>query len=251
MYYKLLECNYLVYLDILKKNKIDKHYIKTIELINKLIKKYYVNESYCLIRLLFEEIMYDLALKIDSAFPITIKTSPKKIRDFVTEKREALFGDLYEEKYFDSIYETLSKMSHETTLKKFVNDIIKNKDSKEFVKSNQMSMFLTVTHILVVSTTSNPELIELSNYLVYASNKIVLLPATIFNNELSTKEREKYDNYFCDEKDKEYMNDKYNETLELLKSIDTDDIKSIQNKVAGRLQVLLKKYGYDKVFNKL
>ena len=97
MNYELIECNYKVYLDILCKSNVDKHFIKTIRYINHSIKKNHIIESYCLIRLLYEEIMYECALKIDSNFTISIKTKASEIRNFVKDNRAKLFGDLYDD----------------------------------------------------------------------------------------------------------------------------------------------------------
>ena len=249
MEYKLIECNYLVYLDILKKSNVGANYLKTIELINDLIKKSYVNESYCLIRLLFEEIMYDLVLKIDSNYSLTIKTSPKKIRKFVTDNREKLFGDLYDEIYFDNIYEYLSKMTHATSLKEYVNEIVKKKDFQQFMKINQMCIFLTVIHILIVSSTLNFELIELSNYLVFASNWLLLSPTLALGDKISDNDKKKYNKMFKNENDQDYLLRKVNETRELFESLDNDEIKNKRKQSAEKLQVLLIKYGYNKFYD--
>ncbi len=250
MEYKLAEKNYLVFLDILKKNNIDSHYIRTIKLINELIRKSYVTESYCLIRQLFEEIMYDLALIINPSFRLTMRTSAKRIRKIVTDNREKIFGDLYEEIFFDSIYNYLSKMTHETSLKLLINDISKNKRSKTFVKTNQMCIFSTVIHILITSTTINPELIELSNYLLLVSNKLIAYPATEFESKLKQDDIDRYNHIFSDNKDKEYLDNQAKEAIDLFESLNTPEIVKKQNKAAVRVVILLKKYSYDEIYNK-
>lgn len=251
MEYELIECNYKVYLDILKKSNVDKHFIKTIKFIYYSIKKSHVIESYCLIRLLFEEIMYECALQIDSNYFISIRTNARIIRDFVINHREQLFGDLYDDFYFKEIYNHLSKMAHVTKLKLFVEYISKMQNSKYFMKVNLMNELITVMQILIFVSSSSSELIKITNYLLTATNKLTYSVAVLFMKNISDEEIGILNRFFDNKNDIDFINNNYQKTIDIWKEIDTPEIKKKLSSASIELLKLLKKYGYSEIYDSM
>ena len=134
---EVLEINYEIYLDLLEKGNVDKDYIRTYKLVHILIYKNYITESYVLMRMLYEEILYDLAIISDNNFKITVKTEVGEIRKQVINNISILFDGFIDEEYIKSLYNYLSKMTHENTIKKVLKDMLIS--TIEFTK-NQLKL---------------------------------------------------------------------------------------------------------------
>ena len=244
---EIIKTNYNVYLDLLKKSKINKSIIRTYKLIYNLINKKYIVESYALIRMLYEEILYDLSIISDKTFSITIDTSVSKIRNKVKDNVYTLFDDTIDGDYITNIYNYLSKMTHENTIKQLLKDIVSNKKITYFLSINALFALIEIIHLYLNNIYKNDERIELVNYLLTISTFELTIETFDVNSKFTKEEIEKYSNYFVDLKDKQYIN-KSSDILkkDLFFLREESNTGSLQI-ICSRFDELIKKYNYNKL----
>ena len=243
---EVLEINYEIYLDLLEKGNVDKDYIRTYKLVHILIYKNYITESYVLMRMLYEEILYDLAIISDNNFKITVKTEVGEIRKQVINNISILFDGFIDEEYIKSLYNYLSKMTHENTIKKVLKDMLNNSRIKDFTNTNTIYMLLIIGHFYLSNIYKNQEIKKLIDYLLIIST----IEFTKNQLKLDKSEIEKYSNYFVDIKDKNYVEKTKNEFNEIIKDLNKENSNDNYVEIQKEIYNLLKKYNYYKFYTK-
>ena len=241
---KLIEINYKIYVDLMKKKNADRQLIKTYKLIFSLIKRGYINESYSLIRTLYEEILYELAITADHNYLITIKTEPKEIRNKVIDNIDLLFSDSIDDSIIKEIYKYLSKMTHETMVKELLKDMLLNKKLSGFMLVNSTYVLLIIGYFYLNHIYKNLEEIELVDYLMVISTYALMNETVKLNAGLTQDEKDRYSNYFVDTNDKQYVNRINEELVSEISTIDNNDFNNIMIEISKKTDELLKKYKY-------
>lgn len=241
---KLIEIDYKIYVDLMKKKNVNKQLIKTYKLIYSLIQRGYINESYSLIRSLYEEILYELAITSDPDYSITIKTKPKAIRNKVIDNIDLLFSDSIDENFIKEIYSYLSKMTHETMIKELLKDMLLNKKLSSFMLVNSTYILLIIGYFFLNHIYKDLEEIELVDYLMAISTYVLMHETVKLSVGLTQDEKDRYSNYFVDINDKQYVNKINEELVSGISTIDNNDFNNIMIEISKKTDELLKKYKY-------
>ena len=248
---KIMEINYKIYVDLMRKKKVDKQLVKTYKLIYSLIQRGYINESYSLIRSLYEEILYELAITADHNYSITIKTEPKEIRNKVIDNIDLLFSDSIDDSFIKEIYKYLSKMTHETMIKELLKDMLLNKKLSSFMIVNSTYILLIIGYVFLNHIYIDLEEIELVDYLMIISTYVLMNETVKLNAGLTKDEINRYSNYFVDINDKQYVSKINEELVSGISTIDNNDFNNTMNEISKKTDELLKKYKYYNIVLKL
>ena len=235
----------------MRKKKVDKQLVKTYKLIYSLIQRGYINESYSLIRSLYEEILYELAITADHNYSITIKTEPKEIRNKVIDNIDLLFSDSIDDSFIKEIYKYLSKMTHETMIKELLKDMLLNKKLSSFMIVNSTYILLIIGYVFLNHIYIDLEEIELVDYLMIISTYVLMNETVKLNAGLTKDEINRYSNYFVDINDKQYVSKINEELVSGISTIDNNDFNNTMNEISKKTDELLKKYKYYNIVLKL
>lgn len=244
---EVLEINYNIFLDLLEKSNVDENNIRTYKLIHKLITKKYIFESFTLMRTLYEEILYELAINADNNFKISIKIWPGTIRNKVIDNISILFDDVIDKKNVEDLYDYLSKMTHVNTIKVALKEMSKNNNLKKIMQLEALYFLIIIEHFYLSNIYKNQEIMELINCsLIVATINCSKTMSKMFE-KLNMEEIKKYSGYIFDDKDQEYISRIREEINNDLKMLDME-LNSNENKIYELAYELLNKYNYYKFY---
>ena len=240
-----------VYIDLLEKGNCNKSILRSTRLINKIIKENHIKDSYVLIRSTFEEIIGELAVFSDSQFQIDVKTEPKIIRNKVIDNIDLLFKEkTVDEKLIKEIYNYLSKVSHESIIRRLLRDLASNKKFKSVMKNNTYFIVITVSYIYLNYLYKNREEMELIDKLYVAGTSILMRSIFKFSIASTPEEIAKYKGYFITKNDINYMNKKKDEINELKDNIISNPIsEDLIKDFFSDFEKIIDKYNYHNLFN--
>ena len=242
-----------VYIDLLEKGNCNKSILRSIKLINKIIKENHIKDSYVLIRSTYEELMCELATNSDPLFQIEVKTKPEIIRNKVIDNLNLLFKEeTIDEKLIKELYSYLSNISHESTTRRLLRDLSSNKKSKAVMKNNTYFVVATVSYIYLNHLYKNREEIDLIDKLYVAGTSILMKSLYEFAIASTPEEVAKYNGYFITEKDINFMNKKKDEMNEIKDDIETNPIsEEVISDYFSNIEELIDKNNYRELFNKI
>lgn len=250
---KLLILINKVYIDLLEKANCNKSILRSIKLINKIIKESHIKDSYVLIRSTYEELIGELATTANHQFQIEVKTKPEIIRKAVIDNIDTLFRDsTIDEKMIRKFYNYLSNISHESTTRRLLRDLADNKKTKVVMKDNTYFVVATVAYIYLNYLYKNREEIELIDKLYIVGTSLLMKSLYEFAINSTPEEIAKYNGYFITEKDINFMNRKKDEMIEIKDDIAANPINEDEVKeYFVNFEELIDKYNYRELFNKL
>jgi len=226
---KILDISNAVYIDIIEKYdfksitnyKNSKYLFKEIsnELneITELLSNNKTLMAVCLLRIVYEEIMYIIATSYCDNLDIDFMTKAGYFKDIVADNCNELLGDIYTSDEIKGIYSYLSKITHVTNIKEAVSYLSGNKRIKGYIVNEIKYVSLIIENLYITFLNKKSKLdnsmfdniisVELINTMYYVAN--------------STGETKRIESYFYGEKNKKY--------LEKQKELMISDFKELQS----------------------
>lgn len=262
---KILDISNVVYIDIIKKYdfknitnyKKSKYLFREIsselEEVFSLLNKNKTLMAVCLLRNVYEEIMYIIATSSFDDLDINVMTKAGYFNSLVAKSCNSLLGDIYNEEEIKGIYSYLSKITHVTNVKEAVSYLAGNNKVKNYIVNEIKFITLMIENIYInfLNRKSGIENDMCDNIMLVAT--YVELINTIYYIANSTSEYKKIESYFYGEKNKLY--------LEKQKKLMINDFKEFQsskdkfsksiNTISKELDKQLKENNYTEMVNKI
>ena len=230
---KILDISNAVYIDIIEKYdfknitnyKNSKYLFKEIsnELneITELLNSNKTLMAVCLLRNVYEEIMYIIATSYYDNLDIDFMTKAGYFKDRVADNCNELLGDIYTSEEIKEIYSYLSKITHVTNIKEAVSYLSCNKRIKGYIVNEikYVTIIIENLYITFLNKKSNIDNSMFDNIISVAG--YVELINTMYYVANSTGETKRIESYFYGEKNKKY--------LEKQKKLMISDFKELQS----------------------
>ena len=175
----------------------------------------------CLLRNVYEEIMYIIATSYYDNLDIDFMTKAGYFRDMVADNCNELLGDIYTSEEIKGIYSYLSKITHVTNIKEAVSYLSCNKRIKGYIVNEikYVTLIIENLYITFLNKKSNFDNSMCDN-IIYVAGDVELIN-TMYYVANSTGETKRIKSYFYGEKNKKY--------LEKQKELMISDFKKLQS----------------------
>lgn len=230
---KILDISNAVYIDIIEKYdfksitnyKNSKYLFKEIsnELneITELLNNNKTLMAVCLLRNVYEEIMYIIATSYCDNFDIDFMTKAGYFKDIVADNCNELLGDIYTSEEINGIYSYLSKITHVTNIKEAVSYLSGNKRIKGYIVNEIKYVCLIIENLYITFLNKKSKLDNSMCENIISVAGYVELINTMYFVANSTGETKRIESYFYGEKNKKY--------LEKQKELMISDFKELQS----------------------
>ena len=230
---KILDISNAVYIDIIEKYdfksitnyKNSKYLFKEIsnELneITELLNNNKTLMAVCLLRNVYEEIMYIIATSYCDNFDIDFMTKAGYFKDIVADNCNELLGDIYTSEEINGIYSYLSKITHVTNIKESVSYLSGNKRIKGYIVNEIKYVCLIIENLYITFLNKKSKLDNSMCENIISVAGYVELINTMYFVANSTGETKRIESYFYGEKNKKY--------LEKQKKLMISDFKELQS----------------------
>lgn len=230
---KILDISNVVYIDIIEKYdfksitnyKNSKYLFKEIsnELneITELLNNNKTLMAVCLLRNVYEEIMYIIATSYCDNLDIDFMTKAGYFKDIVADNCNELLGDIYTSDEIKGIYSYLSKITHVTNIKEAVSYLSGNKRIKGYIVNEIKYVSLIIENLYITFLNKKSKLDNSMCDNIISVAGYVELINTMYYVANSTGETKRIESYFYGEKNKKY--------LEKQKELMISDFKELQS----------------------
>ena len=230
---KILDISNAVYIDIIEKYdfksitnyKNSKYLFKEIsnELneITELLNNNKTLMAVCLLRNVYEEIMYIIATSYCDNLDIDFMTKAGYFKDIVADNCNELLGDIYTSDEIKGIYSYLSKITHVTNIKAAVSYLSGNKRIKGYIVNEIKYVSLIIENLYITFLNKKSKLDNSMCDNIISVAGYVELINTMYYVANSTGETKRIESYFYGEKNKKY--------LEKQKELMISDFKELQS----------------------
>ena len=230
---KILDISNAVYIDIIEKYdfksitnyKNSKYLFKEIsnELneITELLNNNKTLMAVCLLRNVYEEIMYIIATSYCDNLDIDFMTKAGYFKDIVADNCNELLGDIYTSDGIKGIYSYLSKITHVTNIKEAVSYLSGNKRIKGYIVNEIKYVSLIIENLYITFLNKKSKLDNSMCDNIISVAGYVELINTMYYVANSTGETKRIESYFYGEKNKKY--------LEKQKELMISDFKELQS----------------------
>ena len=230
---KILDISNAVYIDIIEKYdfksitnyKNSKYLFKEIsnELneIAELLNNNKILMAVCLLRNVYEEIMYIIATSYYDNLDIDFMTKAGYFKDIVADNCNELLGDIYTSEEIKGIYSYLSKITHVTNIKEAVSYLSGNKRIKRYIVNEIKYVALIIENLYITFLNKKSKLDNSMCDNIISVAGYVELINTMYYVANSTGETKRIESYFYGEKNKKY--------LEKQKELMISDFKELQS----------------------
>lgn len=230
---KILDISNAVYIDIIEKYdfksitnyKNSKYLFKEIsnELneITELLNDNKTLMAVCLLRNVYEEIMYIIATSYCDNLDIDFMTKAGYFKDIVADNCNELLGDIYTSEEIKVIYSYLSKITHVTNIKEAVSYLSGNKRIKGYIVNEIKYVCLIIENLYITFLNKKSKLDNSMCDNIISVAGYVELINTMYYVANSTGETKRIESYFYGEKNKKY--------LEKQKELMISDFKELQS----------------------
>jgi len=230
---KILDISNAVYIDIIEKYdfksitnyKNSKYLFKEIsnELneITELLNNNKTLMAVCLLRNVYEEIMYIIATSYRDNLDIDFMTKAGYFKDIVADNCNELLGDIYTSEEIKGIYSYLSKITHVTDIKEAVSYLSGNKRIKGYIVNEIKYVCLIIENLYITFLNKKSKLDNSMCDNIISVAGYVELINTMYYVANSTGETKRIESYFYGEKNKKY--------LEKQKELMISDFKELQS----------------------
>lgn len=230
---KILDISNAVYIDIIEKYdfksitnyKNSKYLFKEIsnELneITELLNNNKTLMAVCLLRNVYEEIMYIIATSYCDNLDIDFMTKAGYFKDIVADNCNELLGDIYTSDEIKGIYSYLSKITHVTNIKEAVSYLSGNKRIKGYIVNEIKYVSLIIENLYITFLNKKSKLDNgMCDNIISVAGYVELIN-TMYYVANSTGETKRIESYFYGEKNKKY--------LEKQKELMISDFKELQS----------------------
>jgi hypothetical protein len=230
---KILDISNAVYIDIIEKYdfksitnyKNSKYLFKEIsnELneITELLNNNKTLMAVCLLRNVYEEIMYIIATSYCDNLDIDFMTKAGYFKDIVADNCNELLGDIYTSDEIKGIYSYLSIITHVTNIKEAVSYLSGNKRIKGYIVNEIKYVSLIIENLYITFLNKKSKLDNSMCDNIISVAGYVELINTMYYVANSTGETKRIESYFYGEKNKKY--------LEKQKELIISDFKELQS----------------------
>ena len=230
---KILDISNAVYIDIIEKyifksitnyknsKYLSKEISNELNEITELLNNNKILMAVCLLRNVYEEIMYIIATSYCDNLDIDFMTKAGYFKDIVADNCNELLGDIYTSDEIKGIYSYLSKITHVTNIKEAVSYLSGNKRIKGYIVNEikYVSLIIENLYITFLNKKSKHDNSMCDNIISVAG--YVELVNTMYYVANSTGETKRIESYFYGEKNKKY--------LEKQKELMISDFKELQS----------------------
>lgn len=244
---KILDISNAVYIDIIEKYdfksitnyKNSKYLFKEIsnELneITELLNNNKTLMAVCLLRNVYEEIMYIIATSYCDNLDIDFMTKAGCFKDTVADNCNELLGDIYTSDEIKEIYSYLSKITHVTNIKEALSYLSGNKRIKGYIVNEIKYVSLIIENLYITFLNKKSKLDNSMCDNIISVAGYVELINTMYYVANSTGETKRIESYFYGEKNKKY--------LEKQKELMISDLKKLQsnkNELSRSIKIISK-----------
>lgn len=249
---KLLDASNEIYIDIIKKQDFknvtnynnSKYLIKEItnELIEitELLNKGKTLMAVCLLRNVYEEIMYVMATSCsEEKIDIDVMTKAGYFKSIVAKESDKLFGGIYEAEYINELYGYLSKITHVTNMKEAISYLYSNKQTSKYINNEIKFIMLIIENIYItfLNIKTNVDNSMCSNIITISS--YAELVNTMYFIAYSTGESKRIEKYFYGNNNRKYLEKNKEEIINDFKELQSNSNKL--NKSMGNISKELDK----------
>ena len=175
----------------------------------------------CLLRNVYEEIMYIIATSYCDNLDIDFMTKAGYFKDIVADNCNELLGDIYTSEEIKVIYSYLSKITHVTNIKEAVSYLSGNKRIKGYIVNEIKYVCLIIENLYITFLNKKSKLDNSMCDNIISVAGYVELINTMYYVANSTGETKRIESYFYGEKNKKY--------LEKQKELMISDFKELQS----------------------
>lgn len=235
---KLLDASNEIYIDIIKKQDFknvtnynnSKYLFKEItnELIEitELLNKGKTLMAVCLLRNVYEEMMYVMATSCsEEKIDIDVMTKAGYFKSIVAKESDKLFGGIYEAEYINELYGYLSKITHVTNMKEAISYLYSNKQTSKYINNEIKFIMLIIENIYItflniktsVDNSMCSNIITISSY--------AELVNTMYFIAYSTGESKRIEKYFYGNNNRKYLEKNKEEIINDFKELQSNSNK--------------------------
>ena len=260
---RILDISNLIYIDMIKSTmfkeisdyKKSKYMFKEIseefEEVNALLTKEKTLMAVCLLRNVFEEIMYIIATTIENV-DIDVMTKANYFYKIVADHcDEILFS--YTSEDIKELYSYMSKITHVTNIKEAASYLVGNKKIKKYINNEIKFIQLIIENIylefinkkLGVDNNMCDNIMVISNY--------VDLINVIYFAANSTGEHKRIELYFYGEKNQKYISEKREQMIQEFKELQKSNanITKTINEISKELDKQIKERNYTDIVKRI
>lgn len=259
---KILDLSNMIYIDMIKNiqfkdisnYKKSKYMFKEIseefEEVNNLLVKEKTLMAICLLRNVFEEIMYIIASTIEEV-DINVKTKANYFYTMVANHCDELLYS-YSSEDIKELYSYMSKVTHVTNVKEAVSYLVGNKKVKKYINNEIKFIMLKVENIYLEFINKKLKTDNsMCNNILVISDYVDLINIIYFIAN-STGEHKRIELYFYGEKNQKYLNEKRDQMIQDFKDFQHSKTKETQtiNKIFKELKKQIEEKNYTELAKK-
>ena len=262
---KILDISNAVYIDIIEKYdfksitnyKNSKYLFKEIsnELneITELLNNNKILMAVCLLRNVYEEIMYIIATSYYDNLDIDFMTKAGYFKDIVADNCNELLGDIYTSEEIKGIYSYLSKITHVTNIKEAVSYLSGNKRIKGYIVNEIKYVCLIIENLYITFLNKKSKLDNSMCDNIISVAGYVELINTMYYVANSTGETKRIESYFYGEKNKKYLEKQKELMISDFKELQSnkDEISRSIKIISKELDKQLAENNYTEMVNKI
>ncbi len=260
---KILDLSNMVYIDMIKNiqfkdisnYKKSKYMFKEIseefEEVNNLLVKEKTLMAICLLKNVFEEIMYIIASTIEEV-DINVKTKANYFYTMVSNHCDELLYS-YSSEDIKELYSYMSKVTHVTNVKEAVSYLVGNKKVKKYINNEIKFITLTVENIYLEFINKKLKTDNSMCNNIFVISGYVDLINIIYFIANSTGEHKRIELYFYGEKNQKYLNEKRDQMIQDFKDFQHSKTKETQtiNKIFKELKKQIEERNYTELAKKI
>lgn len=230
--------DYKIILDYDKSKYLFGEIVTQFEYIFNLLNEGKVLMAICLLRNIYEEILYIIATSCDDMIEVDIESNPSDFRNIVKDNCSKLLSDYFESKDISDLYGYLSKLTHITNLKEATSYLSNTKKYNQYI-SNEIKFITILIEYMYLSflnkrANSNNEDMCFNAILIAGYIEFINLLYYTANSENSEKYLKKY---FHGEKNKKYLKKQSEEMINIL-----NDFKIEKDNISITIKRALKEF---------
>ena len=261
---KILDVSNEVYIDIIKKfdfkkitnYKNSKYLFKEIaNELSEVVELLNGNKTLmaiCLLRNVYEEIMYIIATSYSTDLNINYLTTAGYFKDIVADNSGELLGDVYSSEEIKGIYSYLSKITHVTNIKEAVSYLSGNRQIKKYFVNEIKYVTLIVENLYITFLNKKSGLDNSMCDNIISVVGYVELINTMYYVANSTGELKRIENYFYGEKNRKYLTDQKEAMIKDFKYLQSnkDELSRTITIISKELDKQLIENNYTEIINK-
>ena len=236
--------------DYKKSKYMFKEISEELEEVNDLLGKEKTLMAVCLLRNVFEEIMYIIATTIETV-DIDIMTKASYFYKIVADHCDELLYS-YTSEDIKELYGYMSKITHVTNVKEATSYLVGNKQIKKYINNEIKFIELIIENIYLEFINKKLGLDNsMCDNIMIISSYVDLINVIYFTAN-STGEHKRIELYFYGEKNQKYLNEKREQMIQEFKEIQKSNVKMTKtiNDISKELDRQIKEKNYTKIVKK-